>query len=1037
MKGLVAGAARRPVFANLLMVLLLVGGALSLQTMRRERFPEFTFDEITVTIPYPDATPADVESGIALPVEEAIRGVDGVRKVLATCNEGALSMTIEVDPSGRDKRDVLQDIKDEIDRIDTFPAQAEDPTVALVLRRDPALKLALYGPLDELSLKIAARRLEEALLRLDVVEEVSVEGLRLDEISVELRTEDLRRYGLSLADVGQAIAGSSLDLPAGALKTDRQELVIRTQGLRYRQAEYEALEIVRRADGTKVLLRDIADVRDGFVDRDLLSRFDGERAAVLTVMKGKSQDMIEVVRSVRDFAEGWRPTLPEGLELALWSDSSRVVTSRLQLLAENGLYGLFLVFGCLFIFLNTRLSLWVAAGIPVAFFAALWFLGATGNSMNMITSFAFIMALGIVVDDAIVVAENVHRHQQQGDDPVEAAVQGTLEVFLPVLASTATTIAAFAPLFFVEGRLGKFMQIMPVAVITCLLGSLIECLLILPAHLAHRPSKPRATWRRKLRGWLEARIDSLSTKLYAPLARVALRHRMLFMVGVLAVLLLTGGMMAGGTPSFVFFPQIDGETMTATIDLPRGTPFAATREVARQLEDAALALKEHLGPASDGDPAIRHIYTVVGAGGAHQARLQIELAPSELRGTPSVALLKDWRERIGALGDDPAVVFTTGRRHGGQPIDIQLTGPDGAVLEAAAQEIKEHLSSYEGVYSIEDNLLPGKPELQLVLKPLGEALGLRLRDLAGQMYRGLSGDKALTVVRGREDVEVRVRLAKEERSDYALLEETVIRTADGRELPLKQVAELRPARGYGSIQRRDGQRIVSVRADVDERLGNAGLILTATQERCLVPLTERHVGLRFSLEGEQEERAASLGSMFRGFMISLLAIYGILAVLFRSYVQPLIVMAVIPIGFVGAVLGHAAMGLPLTLLSLFGLVGLSGIVVNDSLVLIDFINAARARGLPPAEAAFRSGILRFRAITLTTVTTVAGLTPLVLETSLQAQFLVPMAVSISAGVMFATLVTLFFVPCAYLMITDLKALWDGSPAQPPLVEAEA
>ncbi|MCO5165116.1 MAG: efflux RND transporter permease subunit [Planctomycetes bacterium] len=1028
MTALLRFAVTSRVFANLLMVALVAAGLVGLRRMTRELFPEFANDEVTVTVVYPGAAPEEVEAGVTLKIEEATRGVEGVRRVRSESTEGRALVTLEVDRRARTPQDVMIDVQNEVDRIDTFPDDIKRPVVQVVVNRREVLSFVLHGDVDEDSLARLGRELEDDLLRLTEVREVRASGLRTRQLSVLLREADLLRHGLTFDQVVAAARGASIDLPLGPLRGAREELVLRVERERGTGRELAQVPLVTRPDGARVLLGDVARVDDGFVEDPLAVRVDGRRAVFLGVQRVADQDTIRLARLLREWAAARAPALPEGVTLEPWQDHSLAVAERLDLMTTNGLQGLCLVFACLVLFLGGRLSLWVAAGLPVAFLAGLALLAAFGGTLNMISTFGLIMVLGIVVDDAIVVAENVARHLRErapGASSLEAAVAGVSEVAWPVVTSVTTTALAFLPLAFLEGTIGKFTRIMPVAVVACLIASLVEALLILPAHLAHG----RPPGRGGLRERLDRSIAGFVERRYGPTVDLALRHRYVTLTLSVAFVIVVGGLVAGGRPRFVFFPALDAEVVQATVTMPQGTPFHVTDEVARRVEAAARTLRDAFPPADDGGPVARRVLARVGEGGPHRAVVSLELARSGLRRTTSEEVLRRWREATGGVPLARAVLFE-GQQHrpGGRALELRLADADAATAALAAARVREALGAFPGVINVDDNLEPGKRELRLAPGAGGDAAGLLTRDLARQLQAGFTGAEVQTLQRGREEVEVRVRYAREERGALARLPGLWVRAGDAA-LPLSWAVEVEPGRGLAKVERRDGRRVAQVFAEVDEAVTNANEVVRALQAGVLADLRAAHPGLVATFGGAQEEQRDTVVGIVVGFLLACLGIYALLGLLFESYLQPLIIMAAIPVGFAGAVLGHVVVGWPLTIFSVFGMVGLSGIVVNDGLVLIDFVNRRRRAGMSALEAARVAGRVRFQAVALTTITTVAGLAPLLLERAISAQLLIPMAVSIASGVAAATLVTLYAVPAAYVALDDVVRLVRGRWAQ--------
>ncbi len=1050
MKGLIDWFAGNHVAANLLMAFLMLSGVIAAMTIKQEVFPQIDLDMVSVQVPYLGASPAEVEEAVCVRVEEAIQGIDGIKRITSTAVENSGSVMAEIELEA-DPEQVLDDIKQAVDRIITFPTETEKPVIQLLESQEQAIDVVIYGDVDEKALKAAAERVRDELLALPELTQIQIVGTRPYEISIEVSETALRRHGLTFDEVSRRVRAGSLDLPGGSVKTEAGEILVRTKGQRYTGEEYGKLVVMSDPGGARVTLDRIADVRDTFEDVDKRSYFNGKPAAMVTVYRVADQAILDVTDAVKAYVAEHRDALPAGLTMDVWQDRSDIYRGRMNLMLKNGGIGLVLVFLTLALFLQPRLAFWVSMGIPISFLGGMWMLPWFDGSLNMISMFAFIVVLGLVVDDAIVVGENIYSHRQMGKGPGRGAREGALEVAAPVVIAILTTVFAFFPLSQVEGMMGKFMGVIPVVVIAVLLVSLVESLLILPAHLstvsdaslARDPARNAARsrwnplkWQRSFARSFEYFIDHS----YRPTLSYALSHRALVVAASIAGLALMIGFVGGGHIRFTFMPVIDADNMLCVLDMPAGTTLAETEAAIDQVMDGLAELKaEHDDPdlflhqyvtigsqprssASHGPPIGGGASTFLGA---HKAEINVELQAGEERQIGSKALVTRWRELVGPVPGAKSVSFTSNLFGSGAALELQLSSSDVAQLTEASDRLKDALAGYPGVQDIADSYEEGKQELKLDLKPAASTLGLTLSDLARQVRQGFYGDEAARIQRGRDDVRVMVRYPEAARRSLGDIESMMIRTPAGDEVPFATVAEVRTGRGYATIDRRDRRRIVSVEADVDQDVTNAGEVLTDLQAEVLPGLLADYPGLRVSFEGEEADRAESMSSLFSGFVVALLAIYALLAVLFRSYAQPLIIMSAIPFGFLGAVLGHVLMGWDLTLLSLFGVVALTGVVVNDSLIMIDFINRRRRDSGSLVEAVTDSGVRRFRPIVLTSLTTFAGLTPMLLEKSLQAKFLIPMAISLGFGVLFATFITLVLVPVSYLVLEDLKGRVRG------------
>jgi multidrug efflux pump subunit AcrB len=1042
-KGFLAWFASNHVASNILMVALLASGIMVANRILIEVFPEIETGRITIRVPYLGAAPSEVEEGVCVRVEEAVAGIDGIKRLQSVALEGMGIVTVELQEDA-DTRKALDDIKNEVDRIETFPEQTEKPVISEITNRSQVITVVLHGDVPESSLKYLAERVRDDLTGMDNISQAEFAGIRNFEISIEVSEENLRRYGLTFDDVARAVRTGSLDLPGGSMKTEGGEILIRAKGQRYRGHEFEEIVLLSRPDGTRVLLGDVATVRDGFEDSDVASRFDGSSAASILVYRVGQQGALDVARTVKQYVKDIRPRLPAGVDIDTWEDRSLILRSRLELLTRNGLLGLILVFFCLGTFLQLRLAFWTTMGIPISFLGGLGIVYFLGVSINMVSLFAFIVVLGIVVDDAIVVGENIFEYQQQGLSPMEAAVRGVREMAVPVVFAVLTTVAAFLPLLLTKGNFGQIMRQIPMVVCSVLLISLVEALLILPAHLSG--SRKTGTPRWMLRGQriIQDGLDRFINSAYRGSLEFALRNRYMTVSMALALLAIIVGMIVGGFVKFTFLSQIDSDNMVADLTMPQGTPMEETEALVRKLEDSARqVVREFEGqlPAGAG-PLLVHISSSLGeqpraaggggpnagsgvsSSGSHLAEVNVELLNSEERGDISASEMADrWREIVGEVAGASSLTFSAALFSAGDDISVALSHQDFDTLLEASDRLKSMVAEFPGTGDVADSFLAGKRELKLQLKPEGRTLGLTLGELARQVRQGYYGEEAQRIQRGRDDIRVMVRYPEEARQTLASLDRMRVRLPGGIEIPFHNVAIVEEGQGYAAIDRTDRRRVVTISAKVNEDVANANEINRVIRSQLLPALKQDYPGLSFSFEGAQREQAETMGSLFVNFLYAQLAIFCLLAVPFRSYFQPLIVMSAIPFGIVGAVLGHFVMGYDLSMLSGFGIVALTGVVVNDSLIMIDLINRMREEGVDLHHVVRDSGVRRFRPILLTTLTTFLGLTPMILEKSLQARFLVPMAISLGFGVVFATAITLILVPCLYMILEDIKGLF--------------
>lgn len=1031
MKNAIAWFAENHVAANLLMLFMLVAGIATALSIKMEIFPETTLDRINISTTYSGASPSEVEEAVVRRIEEKIAGLSGIKRIDSTAREGGGTISVEV-MKHWDARQLMDEIKSEVDRMTTLPDEAEKPVVSEVIRRRQVITLAIYGDVPEATIKYWTEKLRDDLTNLPGVTQADLSAVRTSEIRIEIDEATLQRHNLTLAAVAEKVRWFSLDLPAGSVKTRSGEVLVRTKGRRYQAENYRDIPVITFADGSEVTLGQMAVIRDTFKDVDLFARFEGKPAGIINVYRVADQNALTVCDTVKAFVVKFRANLPDGVQVALFADRSTILKSRLNLLVKNMAYGLCLVVLLLGVFLNLRLAFWVTLGIPVSFAAGMILLPTYDVSLNMTSLFAFIMVLGIVVDDAIIVGENVFRHSEQGAPPLKAAVEGTLEVGRPVVFSVLTTIAAFWPLLQAGGTMGKMMHSIPVVVMLVLAASLVESLFILPAHLTRSKATGRAADPAAAKSNGVARgLKRFADGPYRRWLALALRWRYLTIASGVALLLVTLGIWMGGYIKFTFLQKVESNNMNVTLTMPAGTPISRTQAVVDRIEQAArdvVAQQERKRPEAS-PPLMEYISTTMGAHfgggtgnnvGSHLAQVRVQLIKGEKREISTMALTRLWRKAVGRIPDAEAISYRSVLHDFGNAIEVDLSIDDDDQLLAASEELKQELQRYPGVADIEDSFLPGKTEMQLKLKPAAANLGLTLSDLARQVRHALYGAEALRFQRDQDEVKVMVRYPESQRTSLGHVEQMRIRTREGIEVPFSAVAEVTMRQGHASIKRAQRQRVVTVSADVDEKAANADEIRQNLEKNVLPRLKSKYPALRYTIEGEGRSRNESLRDVFNSFGIALFCIYALLAIPFRSFAQPLVVMAAIPFGIVGAIWGHLLMGFNISAYSLWGIVGLTGVVVNDSLVLVHKTNALRYAGMNALRAVQEAGAVRFRAIMLTSLTTFAGLTPMLLERSIQARFLIPMAVSLGFGVLFATVITLVLIPCGYLIMDDLQ-----------------
>lgn len=1037
MKQVVARIIRHRVLANMLLVVTLMTGFIAANQMIRELFPEVSTRTVMITVLYPGADPEEVEEGVSRKIEEAIDGLEGVKRYTTVSSENTARAIVEVIqdyPIDKAK----DNVENAIDAISTFPVDAEKPIVQEVLIEDEVILMALWGDMTEDTRKEFAEQIKDELQQIEGISKVDITGVRDYEIAIELSEERMREYGLSFEDISNALKRGSVNLSGGSLRTAGEQIGVRTVGRKYTGEELGSIVVLARPDGEIITLDRLATIRDEFTEDPVIATFEGYRCALLTIKKSSEEDTIAIAQSAYEYVRNKQMTLPEGVHLTAWADSSVIIDGRLGITLINGVAGLFLVLITLWMFLDLRLSFWVAMGIPFSVCGALIIMWAWGTTLNSITLFGLVMVLGIIVDDAIVIGESIYLHRRQGDGPLTAAINGLWEVGPPVIVAVATTIVAFLPLAFIKGVLGRFVGVMPVALCGALIFSLFEAMFLLPSHLSHLPD-PNAEgsgrfqiWAKRNRRAVNRVIDGFVDGMYYPFLLKTLHYRYAVLCGAIAFVLATVGVVMGGFVTFVPFPQFDDNGIQATIEFLPGTPAAVTRDAVAQTEAALHDLMDEL-KGEGHDRVLKYVYTVVGenaggrnlfpqaASGTHLGYVRVELEDSEIRGIHSQKITERWQARVpalpGALSQSFAVLS------GGPPgkdIEIWLKGRDTDLMRAATDDLKAKLATYDGLYQIEDDYRPGKRELQIDVKPEARPLNVTLEDLARQVYAGFYGEEALRLQRGRDDVRVKVRYTGDERKTLADLDRVRIRTPQGQEVPFFSVADVKFGRGVLNINRVDGSRRISITSEVDNARGNAQQVIADLRANYVPEFHSRYLGITVQFEGAQQDSREGVESLVYLFPIALVVIFVIISTIFRSYMQPFIIMVTVPFGLIGAVYGHIMMDMSIVMFSMFGMMALTGVVVNDGIVLIEAVNTQLSKQSPVFDAIARGGARRFRAITLTTISTVGALFPLIIETNLAAQPLKPMALSVASGVGFATLITLFVIPCLLAILNDIR-----------------
>ena len=1035
--GPIAYMAGNSVAANLLMWAIIAAGLVSLTGLEREAWPTVPFYHVEVSMPYPGATPEEVEESIIAKIEDQVSGLDDVKAVKSVAAPGMASVRIQMD-SRTDMDRALDDIESAVNRIQSFPAGAERPQFREMTNRQSMMRLIVYGDVPERSLKELAYQIEDELTTLPSVSQVEVSGVRKYEISIEVPLHRLRALGLTLPGIANTIHRSSLELSAGSIDTRESQVRVRTLGQNYDQQDFEEIVLLSGSDGTVLRLGDIAEVRDGFQETDLMVRHQNHPAVFVEVYRADDEHVMDVATTVREhLTNEVVPALPDGVGITIWNDESQAYEERAALLLKNGILGMLLVLIALSLFLEIRLALWVAAGIAVSGIGTLAAMLVFDYAINTISLFSFVLAIGIVVDDAIVVAEHIQDERKRGTPGVVAAIRGTRRIKVPLIFAVLTTVVAFVPLLFIPGGVGEIWSALPVIMIAVLLVSLVESLLVLPNHLSHLhgpewvPTNAFDRFFTRIQG----RVDVLLNRfLQGPLnwaLRFATDQPMVTMAGAVGMLILSISLLPAGIVPTTLADAVEGDFATVTLDMPDGTTASRTYEVAKELEAAGHRVIERLSRdrPEDAPPLLTGVTVTVGQGPrleggglnpaptlnpeANIATVEFKLLGAQQRQLSTREVVQAWREEVGVLPYVRGITFSGEIIDLGNPVEAVLSHPDPERLAQIADSVVDGLRSVGGVYDIRSDHTPGIPEIQLELRPEARTLGLTLEELARQTRAAFFGAEAVRVQRGREEVRVYVRLPADERNAITDVEGYLLRTPSGAEVPVTSVASLNPGVSPPAVRRRDGQRVVTVTADVDPTVISGGEANSILADSILADLIAVYPDLTYTFGGEQQEQLESLGALYRGFAIALLLIFVLLAIPLRSYTKPFIIMAVLPFGFIGVILGHWVLGVALSAVSFMGIFGLSGVAVNDSLVMIDFIDQKLREGVPVRTAIIEGAKGRFRPIMLTSVTTFLGFTPLILERSIQAQFLIPFAASLGFGILFTTAILMMVVPALY------------------------
>ena len=1014
LKGPVAYMARNSIAANLLMVVLIAGGIWTIYHIQKEVFPQFQLDIVEVSVVYPGAAPAEVEQGILMPVEEAVRGVQGIKEITSTAREGSGTVLIEL-VAGSNRMKAFQDIDQAVNRIRTFPDDIEEPEVRLQAQQRDVMEIGLYGDVDIWTLRKLAERLRDRLLNAEDITQVEIGNVPEYVTHVEIPRHRLREYGLTLGEVAYLILQSSEDIPAGALETQSGEILLRMKERKQWAEEFGNIDLISSESGSSVKLSDIAEITDGFEETGFHGKFNRQPSVELQIYRIGDQSPLEIASKVEEVMEEFRASLPPGVNLRIDSNRAEDYRERLSLLTENGLLAIVIVLLILALFLEYRLAFWVMMGMVISFVGGHLFLPFVGVSINMISMFGFLVALGIVVDDAIVVGENIYAFRQQGMSHLEAAIRGARDIARPVTFSILTNIIAFIPLLFIPGTTGKFWWPLPAVVIVVLAVSLMEALFILPAHLGHSSGKSSFRIGRRIESLQQTfskKFEYFVDKYYRPFLDYCLRYRYITLSIALALLIIVGGYGYSDHMGIIMMPEVAADEIEAGVTLPVSTTPEQAARVANEITESTHRMfEEHnLWEVAEG------IKTNVR--GQNFVDVEIVMKNPDERNMTAQEVIELWRDEIGDIEGVDQITFEAERGPGGwqQDISVDLSHANIETLEKASQAFFERVEAFEATRDVNDNYNKGKAQLDFKLLPEGRSLGLTPTEVGRQVRDAFYGALAMRQLRRINEIEVRVKLPLEERKDMHHLEDLVIRTPDGTEVPLFDVVSVSRREAFTSINRRDGRRVVTVGMDVEPKNAMTR-VLESIKTEVLPQLRADFPGITWSFQGSQAEMRESTAALWSGFAVAMLVIYALLAIAFGSYLQPLIVMAAIPFGIVGAVIGHILLGYDLSLISLMGVIALSGVVVNDSLIMIDYANKKR-KGMTAFEAIHEAGLRRFRPIILTTLTTFGGLTPIILETSMQAYYLIPMAISLGFGIVFATSIILVIVPSLYMILED-------------------
>jgi multidrug efflux pump subunit AcrB len=1039
MNNIISWFVKNSIAANLLMGGIIIAGLVISGTLRQEVIPTIKIQSGVISVAYPGAAPSEVEQGICLPIEKVVQGLSGVDEVTSEARENIGIVTVKFLDSV-DRNSMLNDVKAAVDSIDNFPIESETPQVKLIDMIVKVMDVVVSGDTSEKELRKAVNIVEQHLLAHPGITLVTLSNAPTQEIAIEVSQENLNRYKLSFQEITAAIQNSSINVPGGSLNENSGELLLRVNQQAYTTEDFSKIPIRNQTNGRSLTLGEIATIKDGFKETNQRNKFNQKPSLALSVFRVGNQEALVLADYVNESLNKAKEILPAGIELSIRSDDTQILKSRLNLMLENGRAGLILVLIALALFLKLRIAAWTAIGIPVAFLGAILLMPSLDVSINLISLFGFILVLGIVVDDAIVVAENIYQKRSEGMPALDAAIRGAQEMAKPVTFAILTTIIAFAPMLMVPGSMGQFSRNIPLIAIAVLIFSLVEALLILPAHLKNLPNEKNTThnhlWS-KIQSSADYLIQFTIKKIYQPVLNWAAPNRYLVVSASLAMLLFTLGYVASGRINFNFFPQIEADDLVVNIEMPLGVPVDDTEKAIQKIEFAALELQNELFN-KNGKPIIKTISTSIGTQpflkkqqqmgggmgdsqtGGHLAEIHLELLGAENRKITGAEIIQILSKKVGVIAGTEKVNYSADLITTQGDVDLRISGENFEDLIAVSQRIQKDLINIYGVMAVYDTFVEGKREIKIELLPKGEALGLSTALIGRQIRQAYFGSLVQSFQRQGSEVEVYLRLPVETREDLNSLNTYPITTPLGNQIPLSSVAKLEYSQGAAVITRHSRQRALRVQAQINKREISTDSVWKKLKNTSLESIKNDYPQVQINIAGQQEEQQEYISQLIRTSILALLGIFILLAVPLSSYLQPIIIMSAIPFGVIGAIGGHVILGYDLSLFSLIGVVALSGIVVNDSLVMIDLINRQRLKGLNTREAVLKSGVGRFRAITLTTLTTFLGLTPLLLEKSIQAKFLIPMAISVAFGIIFATFITLIIVPSLYLIIEDIR-----------------